>query len=681
MISIMLSSGCQGMRHKQDRHHCRLMVNLKLFLSDVHHWRVHITGSHVPSGTGVKWIPPSLKHCPSASAIFPGLARTVKKKSEYHSNNREPDEIHLTPEVTLHPDNEALLVEKSTDLELVENFVNENNSECYLNMTQGDMSLKPSVHYSNGKHSVGEESIQKSVVCSKTTSEPDLGQVLELNNLHVLSVSDDRACSLADPDKLAQDKSVWPNQDIYCTASSSFRLGTSDHLDTSHEIGLSSEDVVVSLSSSMHSQSIEKKIDMHGSSVQTDCETLILSTPRSSTNCHTAEAPLAHAIPSKKRISKMLSKLKRHRMKRGSLYKMPLTRLSSKSDVKVSVVKPVEESMQTLNIDLNKLLPAFTDSHTANLTLDNSRIPDLRTDGVSSCNGDATVLSNMTQSQSQTHTQPCLYSCQPERSIVFQKSVKVRCNPELSDIMERNFTVPNYLLDAQSLSSTSFVPDSQIMPSYSLSPSNLNANGSCLSTSSLLKPSTCTTHTLAHCQPLQNRHSINPDERTNVMWVEDANDLENSSEESSSKPSAHKQPLNVPLYQSAVYNNQSWRLSEDISNTKNPQSTPESSLPMTTELQQMPFGCPEIVGHGNSILACPTDACQARREHNVNWSGTLQSPFEPLTDNQSSGVFLHSQTSRSGSFECSKEQYPHLDILPTYQEATTFLSTQFDFSN
>lgn len=47
------------MAHKQDRHNCSIMLNLKLFLSDVNHWKVFITGHHVPPDGSCPWHPPS----------------------------------------------------------------------------------------------------------------------------------------------------------------------------------------------------------------------------------------------------------------------------------------------------------------------------------------------------------------------------------------------------------------------------------------------------------------------------------------------------------------------------------------------------------------------------------------------------------------------------------------------
>ena len=43
------------MTHRQDRHNCSVQVNLKLFLSDLSHWRVQVCGAHVPDNTDVQW--------------------------------------------------------------------------------------------------------------------------------------------------------------------------------------------------------------------------------------------------------------------------------------------------------------------------------------------------------------------------------------------------------------------------------------------------------------------------------------------------------------------------------------------------------------------------------------------------------------------------------------------------
>ena len=51
--------GCPGSRHKQDRHNCSLMLNWKLYLSDLEKWQIHITGSHIPIDSDVIWTLPA----------------------------------------------------------------------------------------------------------------------------------------------------------------------------------------------------------------------------------------------------------------------------------------------------------------------------------------------------------------------------------------------------------------------------------------------------------------------------------------------------------------------------------------------------------------------------------------------------------------------------------------------
>ncbi len=46
------------MTHKQDRHNCSVLVNLKLFMSNLTKWRVHLTGAHLPVDCRLMWEPP-----------------------------------------------------------------------------------------------------------------------------------------------------------------------------------------------------------------------------------------------------------------------------------------------------------------------------------------------------------------------------------------------------------------------------------------------------------------------------------------------------------------------------------------------------------------------------------------------------------------------------------------------
>ncbi|XP_013398821.1 uncharacterized protein LOC106165239 isoform X1 [Lingula anatina] len=48
--------GCSGPRHKQDRHNCSLLLNLKIYLSNLSMWVIRISGRHVDDK--VEWIPP-----------------------------------------------------------------------------------------------------------------------------------------------------------------------------------------------------------------------------------------------------------------------------------------------------------------------------------------------------------------------------------------------------------------------------------------------------------------------------------------------------------------------------------------------------------------------------------------------------------------------------------------------
>ena len=62
MIKTCILTGCLGMRHKQDRHNCSLMLNWKLYLSDLEKWQIHITGSHIPVDSPVTWMLPRTHH-------------------------------------------------------------------------------------------------------------------------------------------------------------------------------------------------------------------------------------------------------------------------------------------------------------------------------------------------------------------------------------------------------------------------------------------------------------------------------------------------------------------------------------------------------------------------------------------------------------------------------------------
>ncbi len=46
------------MKHKQDRHNCSFLLNLKIFLSNLAQWRIHVSGRHLPENSAVPWEPP-----------------------------------------------------------------------------------------------------------------------------------------------------------------------------------------------------------------------------------------------------------------------------------------------------------------------------------------------------------------------------------------------------------------------------------------------------------------------------------------------------------------------------------------------------------------------------------------------------------------------------------------------
>lgn len=47
------------MAHKQDRHNCSVMINMKMYLSDLNHWKIQVTNDHVEEG--ILWTLPQEK--------------------------------------------------------------------------------------------------------------------------------------------------------------------------------------------------------------------------------------------------------------------------------------------------------------------------------------------------------------------------------------------------------------------------------------------------------------------------------------------------------------------------------------------------------------------------------------------------------------------------------------------
>ncbi len=75
------------MRHKQDRHNCSLLLNLKLFLSDLSKWRVHLTGRHLPEGSPIVWQPPP----PHKQIMGEDVKDTIVKYCGRESNSNIAD--------------------------------------------------------------------------------------------------------------------------------------------------------------------------------------------------------------------------------------------------------------------------------------------------------------------------------------------------------------------------------------------------------------------------------------------------------------------------------------------------------------------------------------------------------------------------------------------------------------
>ena len=74
-------SECKGVQHKQDRHNCSMMINMKLFISDLSTWRIHLTGSHVPPGSPVSWLPPKPK-ITNSNNLLTSCVAVVEKCNE-----------------------------------------------------------------------------------------------------------------------------------------------------------------------------------------------------------------------------------------------------------------------------------------------------------------------------------------------------------------------------------------------------------------------------------------------------------------------------------------------------------------------------------------------------------------------------------------------------------------------
>ncbi|GFN82328.1 ribonuclease t2 [Plakobranchus ocellatus] len=362
-------TGCPGMRHKQDRHHCRLMVNLKLFLSDLLHWRVHILGSHIPPGSTVEWIPPAVGSSNPPSDVSRGHAkrRPEKAKSVAVSSvsvvKNDFDKTKHTLETN------AMTVDQSSKAAAFKRYISmsqaktvnepvivplETNNRLYLN---GEvLSLqKPEEHIEHqinqlsghglmdgipgpndkiptGNKDKAEENEAMAFLCPKMSCIMRPSSIAGSGDKD----SNDFECTMN-----LDSSQCLPRNILFTEQKSDCALNLIDAF--SAKTPLAGDPVRQNNSSENNPQFI------FGQSVQENREM-----------DHPVQISSSHGIPSKKRISQMLSKLKKHRMKRGSLQKSSSHAL--KSNLKVSASKGPAE---TINIDLNRL-----DTNHVNVMLD-----------------------------------------------------------------------------------------------------------------------------------------------------------------------------------------------------------------------------------------------------------------------------------------------------------------------
>ncbi|XP_030854966.1 uncharacterized protein LOC115929592 isoform X1 [Strongylocentrotus purpuratus] len=88
--------GCPGVSHKQDRHNCSVLVNLKLYLGDLDHWVVTITGQHVDPKDAVIWTPPpkdKLRHGVDVTDLIVSHCQKGDSLDEIHQKLMEDPEL------------------------------------------------------------------------------------------------------------------------------------------------------------------------------------------------------------------------------------------------------------------------------------------------------------------------------------------------------------------------------------------------------------------------------------------------------------------------------------------------------------------------------------------------------------------------------------------------------------
>ena len=669
--------GCQGMRHKQDRHYCRLMVNLKLFLSDLHHWRVHITGSHVPPGASVKWIPSV--HIPYSSTLdsCPEHDEKGEKQETCFLNVSEP---------------EKFLSEENVDFEN-QSTVKHHNGRSVL-----------SRRLESNKNNLHEEILQNSLFLSKTVKESKPNQATHLSNVHNVSFNEDIQSR-----STGKDRSVSQGQNVHydppcpfsikLDASEIETLGLKTKTSSTNPCSLA-DDMTASVKDDEQNRDMAIRTDPKVSLEQSTSTTLIPSNP----HCQVSEASLAHVIPSKKRISKMLSKLKRHRMKRGNLHKNPFSRFFSKSESKVLALKPLDRSVRTLNVDLNKLESPFVIHPPSNMADDISNAQTLQMSNNTGCSYTGKVaedMHSMAHRHCLTHAQSRFVSSQPKKDIIPEDPANLSSCLEPPNETEINTKILTRLNQgSQSILSAPSVLSSQSILSNSLPHNNFIADIPC---SSVTNVSMKTSPFVTNMSQIPNKGSQhkNPVKRAESLWVINSNTSQVSSEKLSLNQISslhsqdqhiqeHKPSLSLPLHQSNNYGNHYWALQEEeipgsLNETVENYSQSPSLLPWTTNLHGLQLQCSatDTPCYNEDINTFTTPFYQIGHEHNYQWSETHLMTHEALLHSQEVDInsLSYALNSRYEPVQGNGEHNQHPEMLPSYQEAASLLATQFNLSN
>ncbi|GFS11897.1 gephyrin [Elysia marginata] len=700
---------CQGMQHKQDRHNCCLMVNLKLFLSDLQHWRVHVTGSHVPDDANVQWVPPARTSTPNSSAI-----------PTKHSNKADSCVSNSMPEkfpsyVTFMSDLEKQSSEEAyIDVEFNGSVVDLGSSGNHRYKTL----LSPR---SASRH-------EKLVSCGEMVQIPSLEPMVFTNSKS--NQTQDNMLRISP----RQDKKETPNQNTNGAVpfSSSFNLDmcgkqTQSHKNISCNFSAATmntgtdekthdeqnrkvenrADLEIHSEQSLLTPSVTSNLEIHSdqslltpsvtSNLEIHSEQSLLtpsvtSSLDSDTTHKSHEAPLANVIPSKKRISKMLSKLKHHRMRRLSLLKKRAPRVASISGRRDTILGASDSGLGTLSFDLNKLdsqfviLPLPSDSpnfSTKRMKMFTDETCENKL-SIFFSNKTAKVLCDSTpETGAQAQVDPSL-----------QVSHDLYMNLQESEEPERN-SMKTHNTGQPSGSASRTVGSSNTIPTSSAA-TNFIYNGNCTTVFSLANSLSAVTTNAGHIfdtAPYNNNYS-------NPMYTLAATDSRNcqGSFGNSSLPQLTQElhfegpALDLPFYPSNMYENQ-YRACQVKENPKSftedldIESQSQSLLPTKVNLhqQRLEFSGPPSTtcSSGFNTLSAPLH--QASYEPNSGWSGTNLHGNEPLlypcSQTEEEFQLPNAESLRYGSGQDNREPDQYSEALPTYQEAAQFLATQFGFLN